>query len=169
MSLLRQTLILVALISVGFACDGSTGPRPEPRAETSVLVRDDTLVATMMSNERMTWMEFTIPITIHNEGPAAVRLFSCGSGIEAETADSWQRIYTPICALELVVPEEIAPGQTREFDMPVHAGLAGPAAPRWEAGSIDGNYRVAIALLPVGAEGVIPLVTSNPFALVVEP
>ena len=52
--------------------------------------------------------------------------------------------------------------------MQVQATLAGPGAPEWKAESVAGNYRVAMGLIPVGFEGVIPLVTSNPFSLVVE-
>ena len=167
MPLLRQPFVLAALILVGVACDGSTGPRLEPRAETSVIVQQDTLVATVTQYESLEWVQFTIPVTIHNEGPAAVQRFQCGYGIEADAGDAWRRVYSPLCSLELVPPEVIAPGQTRQLGILIHATLAGPGAPEWKDEGIDGSYRVAIGLLPVGAEGIIPLVTSNPFALVV--
>ena len=169
MSLIRQALILAALVAVGIACDGSTGPRPEPRAETSVVVQDDTLIATVTQYESLEWVRFTIPVAIHNGGPAAVQRFRCAYGIEAETGDAWQGVYSPLCSLELVPPEVIAPGQTRQLDMLIHATLAGPGAPKWRDEGIDGTYRVAMLLTPVGAEGAVPMATSNPFVLVVEP
>jgi hypothetical protein len=163
MSLSRRTLFLV----LGFtstACSNATSP--DPRA--TVVVEPDHLIATRVSAGAVTYIQFTVPVVVHNIGntPLLFAPPSCGAfALEGRSNSGWNRAWSPICATAALPSVEIAPGETGHFSVRVSASIDGPGAPGWVSPSVDGSYRMVVGLVARGLDGRIPTVSSNEFTL----
>ena len=152
----------LAAVLTGTACSRATAPQPE----AVVSVAPDTLAATLTQWESVTWLRFTVPVAVHNAGATPLRLGDCSVAIEHEAAGGWELAWSPACPASAgEPPSDIAPGETRQFQVEVSAATAGPASPKWEAPGVAGVYRATVAVYRPGARGRIPMVASNAFAL----
>ena len=146
------------------ACGDATAPR-DPRA--TVVVRSETVDVIRSVGDGVSWMRFTLPIVIHNDGEHPLRFEYCASAVEQPAADGWRAVWTPICSLPAGPPGEIQPGESRELDLTVIAAVQRPGAPLWESAEIAGTYRFAAGLIPTNLRrGLIPHVGSNAFVLI---
>lgn len=163
MILNRRTLSLVALACGLAACSESTAP-DDPDA--TVTVQAPSVAVTTVAAGEVTWIDFTIPLRIENTGSTSLTFVYCASRIEARAADGWSKAWSPVCLVESTLPVQIPPGAHLETSMTVRAAIGGPGGPTWSPGTTDGSYRFVAGLLPDGAGGIVPTVSSNSFTLV---
>ncbi len=150
---IRFAIAASAIATAG--CTLFTGPKSNA-SKIAISVTSDTIVAGERPAGDVTWLQFTIPISIHNGQSGALTVDLClASVIAANGADAWD----PICAAGTLMLPTIAPGATSTFQLPVTAALSGPGNPKWGSQTVDGTYRVRLGL---GAEA---LYVSNQFAI----
>lgn len=167
----------VTLGLVGSACSDTAAPGGIPAV--SLEVERDTLVASMTNAGSVTWMTFTVPVSIHNMGARTVTFSSCNAAIAAPSGTGTYLVWMPICSLDRAGTVAIGPGDTRHVEVRVNAAVEGPGAPAWNSEVIDGSYRLGVRLAPLrmkptgvpAASGDLanPLVLSDEFTLVVKP
>lgn len=163
MSLSRRTLFLITLAGAVTACSGPTSP-PTPRA--TVVVQLDTVAATRVPAGAVTWIQFRVPVAIHNAGAATLTLVYCASAMETRGASGWDAVWSPICAAGSGMPLTIAPGETGQVTVDVIAAVDGPGGPTWRNDTVSGTYRFGLGLAVSNVGGPIPRVASNAFVLV---
>ena len=162
MSLTRQALFVAGLGCAGLACTDTTSPSV-PRA--SAVVQRDTIVPALITAGTVTWLRFTVAVTVHNTGTAALAFDLCESAVEVQAGSGWGPAWSPICALVLGSGPVIPAGASRELTVDVKAAVQGPGYPDWRATTVDGTYRLLVALASSGARRADLRVTSNAFIL----
>jgi hypothetical protein len=154
---------LFFLVACGLAaCAHSTEPG---RFDALVTVQAPTLAASVDSGGSVTWLDFTVPVSIHNAGSESFTFEMCASRVEARSGDKWSTAWSPICFLGRSSPNDVLPGETRVFTVRVTAAIEGNGGPKWTAPGTDGAYRFVAGLITPAGRGPIPLVTSNEFTL----
>ena len=136
------------------ACSLFTGPKSQP---VTISVTSDTIIAALNTSANVTWLEFTVPISIHNGGSTGMPIDFCmASVLAANGSVAW----SPICFVDgpSTLPM-LASGETGRFQLRVNAAISGAGAPKWGSQTVNGTYRLRLAL---GAEAVF---VSNPFAI----
>lgn len=156
----RSFVMLIAMALASVACATPT----DPSVSASVRVAADSLNASRITEGAVTRLTFTVPLIVENRGTTTLRYIPCGTTVEALVDARWTPAWSPICAAAYG-SETIPPGATREFVLSVSGAVDGPGAPIW-SGHPGASYRVAVALLPDGLDGRIPLVTSDAFRLI---
>jgi len=165
MSLRGWTAFLAAAGWAATGCSSTTEPHV---VRATVTVQQITVTATRLVAGTVTWVNFTVPAAIRNDGGTALTFYYCASSIEGRVGAEWSTVWSPICALGSARTVEIAPGETRSITVDVGAAVAGPGGPTWERDAVAGTYRLAVGLVTPGLNGLIPRLTSNPFTLVEE-
>jgi hypothetical protein len=158
----HQSLFTVVFAVFAVACSHVTEPS-EPQA--TVVVQRDTLVASVVSAGAVDWMQFTIPLAIHNTTSAPLTFDICFSSIDTQRSGDWQSVWSPYCALTTGSNAPIQPGETREVSVSIVASIQGPGGPPWGSATVNGTYRFTAGLLPSGFVGAIPRIGSNAFTL----
>jgi hypothetical protein len=161
MTLIRRTFSLLVACSL-VACSNATEPK---RPNAVVTVQTPALAATVTSGASVTWLQFTVPLTIRNAGSEAFTFYMCASRVEVRSGDTWSAAWAPICTAGSSSPNDILPGESRTFSVLVMAAMEGPGGPDWTASGIDGSYRFVAGLIVPGVGGLIPTVASNEFTL----
>jgi hypothetical protein len=150
-SIVGSTIIAVAITVTG--CTLFTGPKSQL---VSLSVTPDTIVAGERVASDVTWVQFTVPVSVYNGSSATLTFDVClASVIAANGAVAW----APICTTSTSALPTIAPGTTNTFQVPVMAAVNGPGGPKWGSQTVDGTYRLRLAL---GAEANY---VSNQFAV----
>lgn len=163
MLLIRRTSYVVALAFLAGACSDSTGPA-QPRA--SVSVQTQSLAVTTTVAGSVTWINFTVPLRIHNAGSTVLNFDACASRIEARSGNDWNSAWSPICVAMGNSQSAIPAGEAREFSVTVVAATQGPGGPMWRASTVAGSYRFVAGVIPTdGVTRIIPTVASNTFEL----
>lgn len=161
MTLASRTLFF--LVACGLAaCSQSTEPS---RPDAVVTVQAPTLAASVDSGGSVTWLDFTVPVNIHNAGSESFTFEICASRVEARSGATWSTAWSPICFLGSSSSNDVRPGETRAFTVRVVGALEGSGGPKWTARGTDGAYRFVAGLITPAGRGPIPLVTSNEFTL----
>jgi len=158
----RRTFVLAGVAVSTAACADSTAP-PEPSA--TVMVERQTLAVAMVPAGSVTWIQFTVPVRIHNTGSGPLRFVICASRLEAQGGDQWNAVWAPVCLAESAMAPEIPAGESRAFAVSVWASVQGSGSPAWRATGTDGTYRFVAGVVRSGVGGVIPTVASNGFTL----
>jgi hypothetical protein len=158
MSIFRRGLSIVLLIAGIVAC--ATPSAPEIAA--TLRVRSADIQAAQVVEGAVTWIRFTVPLTVQNLGATDLRIIDCAAAVDALVSARWNRVWSPICA---AASGPILPaGATRDFDLLVSAAIAGPGSPMW-SGAPDANYRVSLGVWSAGVDGELPRLFSNRFVL----
>jgi hypothetical protein len=123
----------------------------------TISVTPDTLAADVRQSGGVFWLEFTIPVSIHNGQSSGLPIDFCFASVQAA---SGAVVWEPVCFVEgpTTLPM-VAPGATQTFQWRVSAAINGPGGPKWGSQTIDGTYRLRLAM---GAEAVF---VSNDFAI----
>lgn len=158
---MRSILALVA-IGIAAACAGPT----QPMVQATVEVRVDAVAAEVQQYGTATWMSFDLPVTITNDGRDPVSVVDCARTVEQPTPSGWGTVWHPVCAANTVPDIVIPAGEAREVTIHIGGSLTASASPRWEADAVGGTYRLRIGLMPVGGDGAVPTIASNPFVVV---
>ncbi len=139
-------LVIAALASTitSSACALFTGPKDH--SSVTVKVTPDTIIAQLNTSTNVTWVQFTIPITIHNGLSSELLVNFCQLDILAATGGG---VYEPNCFDIITTSLKFVPGETRTLQWPVSAAIGGPGNPKWNRQTVDGVYHVRLAL---GAE-----------------
>jgi hypothetical protein len=132
-------LAFVGALSAG-GCTLFTGPKSHP---ITMSVTSDTLVAGVRPAGDVTWLQFTIPVSIHNGNSAPLTVDVCLASVEDPNGTI---VWAPICFLEGVTSPTIAPGATQTYQWSVMAAVSGPGNPKWGSQTIDGTYRLRLAI-----------------------
>ena len=149
-----MTALLAASLTAS-ACTLITGPKSHE--QISISVTSDTIVADVIASTNGNWLQFTIPVSIHNGTSAGLSVDFCLASILSANAGV---VYEPVCVVD--GPSDwpvVAPGETKLFQWPVSAAISGTGAPKWGRPTIDGTYRLILAM---GAEAAW---ASNEFAI----
>jgi hypothetical protein len=149
----------VLLLATAAAC--ATPSAPAVSATVHVPVAE--VVATRSGAGASSWIQFAVPVTLVNQGTTAIRLGFCGVALDVQLEGRWTQAWSPVCAAA-ADNERIAPGGRRDFDVQVIAATGGAGSPRWR-GAPGASYRVVLTLVPAGAQGQLPQVASNGFAV----
>jgi hypothetical protein len=147
---------LLAGVATATACDVSTAPRNQP---VTVAVTADTIIAGLNTGGAVTWLQFTLPVAIHNERTVAMTVDYCLASVEEPSGTEWTMVWAPICAAEGTTALTIAPGETKAFQWPVVAAVSGPGGPKWGSQTLNGTYRLSLATAALGT------LTSNTFTI----
>jgi hypothetical protein len=147
---------LLAGVATATACDVSTAPRNQP---VTLAVTADTIIAGLNTGGTMTWLQFTLPVAIYNGRAVPVSVDYCLVSIEEPSGTEWQVVWAPVCALEGTTAPVIAPGETKTFQWPVAAAVAGSGGPMWRSQTLNGTYRLSLATDALGT------LTSNTFTV----
>jgi hypothetical protein len=133
-----------------------------PEISATLRVRSADLQAAQVTEGTVTWIRFTVPLTVQNLGVTDLRFIDCSAAVDALVSARWTRVWSPICAAAsgALLPA----GATRDFDLVVSAAIAGPGTPAW-SGVPDANYRVSFGVWSAGVDGKLPRLYSNSFAL----
>ena len=151
----------------GSGCSDATSPIE--RLAATMVVERDTLVASVRSEGPITWMEFTVPLTISNDGPTRVSFSTCDAAIAMLADHGYLIVWEAGCSFTFDGFTTIEPGETRSIAVPVVASLEGPLGPEWRGRSLEGDYRFWGRLLPPVSSGRVAPVISNEFTLIVAP
>jgi hypothetical protein len=150
---------LALLLATAAAC--ATPSAPAVSATVHVPVAE--VVATRTGAGSTAWIRFAVPVTLVNQGTTPIRLGFCGVALDVQLEGQWTQAWSPVCAAA-GDNAQIAPGGRRDFDVQVSAATGGAGSPRWR-GAPGANYRVVLTLFPAGAQGQLPQVASNGFAV----
>ncbi len=157
----RLKMSALALVLSAWAC----GSPNEPEVNAIVEVKAQSIVPTFVTALNDTWMSFNVPVTVRNLGKSEILYDYCATIIEVGGDSGWETAWSPICAVA-DGDNAIAVGSSRDFDIPVAAGVSGRGGPEW-GGHPGARYRVAVALIVPG-KPTIPRVASGVFSLVGE-
>ena len=125
----------------------------------TVAVTADTIIAGLNIAGTVTWLQFTLPVAIHNGRTVPVSVDLCLASVEEPSGTDWRMVWAPLCVLEGTTPPTVAPGETKTFQWQVVAAVSGPGGPKWGSQTVNGAYRLSIATAALGA------LTSNTFAV----
>ena len=156
---MRHTLIAIWAVAVG--CFSPTDPRFDAQLEVP-----HALTAEISSAGGVTWARFQIPATITNAGQTPLRFHGCGGFSVEEAALDARTVWSPLCILISGGAIEVQPGETRHWIVQVSAAISGPGGPTWNAGSVEGTYRLRLYFHEAGGRSETRV--SNPFVLDVE-
>ena len=153
MRIRRATAVIVCAITAA-GCTIFTGPKTHL---VTISVTSDTLVATVRQAGDVSWLEFTIPVSIHNGQTSGLPVNFCLASVLTASAGE---VWAPNCFLEgsSTLPM-LAAGATQTFQWRVAAAISGPGDPKWGSRTVDGTYQLRLAM---GAEAVF---VSNEFAI----
>jgi hypothetical protein len=130
---------VIACAITAAACTLFTGPKSRP---VTISVTSDTIAAFVSTGANISWLQFTIPVSIHNRQSAPLTVDFCLASVdEASGAVVWE----PVCAVDgsIALPS-VAPGATSTFQWSVVAAISGPGSPKWGSQTIGGAYRVRL-------------------------
>src|SRR5262245_14974588 len=161
MAVVSRTLVLVVACGLA-ACSHVTEPS---RPNATVTVEATTLTASVIAGSNVTWLDFSVPLTIRNTGSVPITFAFCASRVEARSGDTWRTVWTPTCALASASINDIPPGESRTFNARVVGAVEGLGGPKWSSGDIEGAHRFVAGLILPGVGGLIPTVASNEFTL----
>jgi hypothetical protein len=156
---IHSGLFAVAVIAgavTAAGCTVFTGPKSHP---VTISVTSDTLVAFVNTGPNISWLQFTIPVAIHNGQSAPVTVDYCLASVDEPSGTDWTMVWAPVCALEGSTAPTIAPGETKTFQWPVTAAISGPGGPKWGGQTLDGTYRLSLTI------GANEKLESNTFAI----
>jgi hypothetical protein len=157
---MRMRVGAVAVIACAMTAAGCTlftGPKSHP---VTISVTSDTLAAFVNTGPNISWLQFTIPVSIHNGESAPMSIDFCLASVDEPSGTDWKLVWAPICALEgSAAPPTIAPGETKTFQWPVAAAISGPGGPKWGGRTLDGTYRLSVTI------GANEKLESNTFAI----
>lgn len=155
MRIRERTLIIAVLLCAITAggCTLFTGPKSHP---VTISVTPETLAADVRQAGDITWLEFTIPVSIHNGQSSGLPIDFCLASVQDA---SGAVVWAPLCSAIATTTPTIAPGETKTYQWQVVAAIRGPGGPKWGGQSLDGTYRLRLAM---GAEAVF---VSNDFAI----
>ena len=154
----RRSIAIILLAAGGASCATPSAPA----LSASVRVRVAEVVATRVMAGAVTWIHFTVPLTVENHGATDFRSVSCAAAVDVLVNARWTRAWSPVCA---AASGDIIPaGATRNLDIAVGAAVSGPGAPTW-SGSPGAQYRVSLGVLTDRVDGELPRLTSNSFTI----
>lgn len=159
---MRRWMPLAMALACGIGCSEPTRPSTQVR----VSVPSDSIVGTIVHAGAVDWLQFPLTVAIENRGSVTVEYTVCLSSIEGYDGGNWSTVWSPAC---FVLADgngnaEVAPGETRAFDLAVVAAVAGPGGPAWNSPRIDGTYRFR-AILYASDGSPIDVDPSNEFVL----
>jgi hypothetical protein len=165
-----QLAAMCAALPVVAACDSATTASiTAADAKATVFLAGDSTPATtttVVAND-LTWMQFTLDVSVTNAGAVPIRFEFCASTIEQRVGDMWTVAWSPICALPgAASPAEVQPGETFRQPVQINAALRGPGAPVWNGSVFPATIRFNAAFIPHSLSGAIPRVASNEVRLV---
>jgi hypothetical protein len=151
-------LVVAVLAGVAAAtgCDVSTAPRSQ---SVTVAVTADTIIAGLNIGGTVTWLQFTLPVEIHNGRTVAMSVDYCLASVEEPSGTDWKTVWAPICAVEGTTANTIAPGETKTIPWQITAAVSGPGGPKWGSPTVNGTYRFSLATAALGT------LTSNTFTV----
>ena len=138
---------VVAGVAAATGCDVSTAPRSQP---VTVAVTADTIVAGLNIYGAVTWLQFTLPVEIHNGGTVAMSLDYCSVSVDEPSGTDWTKVWAPICAVEGTTANTVAPGETKVITWQVEAAVGGPGGPKWGSPTLSGTHRFSLATAAFG-------------------
>ena len=158
MSLLRRGLSVALLVAGSAFCAAPSAPD----ISATVRVRSTDVLGARVAEGAVTWLRFTVPLTVQNLGDADLRIVDCAAAVDVLVNARWNRAWSPICAAAsgAIIP----PGATRDLELSVSAAVAGPGSPAW-SGSPDANYRVSLGVWSNRIDGELSRLISNSFIL----
>ena len=125
----------------------------------TLAVTADTIIAGLNTAGTVTWLQFTLPVSIFNGRAVPVSVDYCLASVEEPSGAAWKMVWAPVCALEGTTSPVIAPGETKSFQWGVAAAVTGSGGPTWEAPVVNGTYRLSLATAALGT------LTSNTFVV----
>lgn len=147
-------VIVCAMTAAG--CTLFTGPKSHP---VTLSVMSDTLAAFVNTAATVSWLQFTIPVSIHNGRSEPMSIDFCLASVDEPSGTDWTMVWAPVCFLENRTASTIAPGETKTFQWPVAAAISGPGGPKWGGRTLDGTYRLSLTI------GANEKLESNSFAI----
>ena len=150
---------VVAGVAAATGCDVSTAPRSQP---VTVAVTADTIVAGLNIYGAVTWLQFTLPVEIHNGGTVAMTIDYCSVSVDEPSGTDWTKVWAPICTVDGTTgatANTVAPGATKTIPWQIAAVVSGPGRPTWASPTVNGTYRFSLTTEALGT------FTSNTFAI----
>jgi hypothetical protein len=122
----------------------------------------DTLAAFVNTAATVSWLQFTIPVSIHNEQSVPMSIDFRLASVDEPSGTDWTMVWALVCFADGsgTLPT-IAPGETKTFQWPVAAAISGPRGPKWGGRTLDGTYRSSLTI------GANEKLESNTFAIIV--
>src|ERR1035437_6880812 len=87
---------VLAGVATGTGCGVSTAPRSQP---VTLAVTADTIIAGLNTAGTVTWLQFTLPVSIYNGRAVPVSVDYCLVSIEEPSGTEWQGGWGPGLAL----------------------------------------------------------------------
>jgi hypothetical protein len=126
-------------------------------------VPTEELLATRVVEGATTFLSFTVPVTVDNQGPAAFSYAYCAASLEALVNARWTRAWDAGCLgpADVLIPA----GAARELAIAVRLPIGRVGAPPGAA-TPGTRYRVVLELIPaVLVDGARPRLGSNSFTV----
>jgi hypothetical protein len=143
---MRNRVGAVAVITYAMTAAGCTvftGPKSHP---VTISVTSDTIVAGVRTGPDISWLQFTIPVSIHNGQSAPVSIDYCLASVNEPSGTDWTMVWAPVCSAIATTAPTIAPGETKTFQWSVAAAIRGPGGPKWGGTTLDGTYRLSLVI-----------------------
>lgn len=157
---MRRSILVVIAVACGLGCGEPTGPN----AQVRVTVASDSIVGTIVHAGDVDWLRFPLTVTVENRGRATVGFTICMSSIEGNAGTGWSNVWSPACFVLSVDDDDVAPGDSRQFEIDVNAAVAGPGGPMWNSPQVAGTYRFRAGVYATDGS-VIDAAPSNEFIL----
>jgi hypothetical protein len=134
---MKRSILMALAVVCGLGCSEPT----RPGAHVRVSVASDSIVGTIVHAGDVDWLHFSLTVAIENRGGAPVEYTVCLSSIEGYDGAGWSTVWSPACFVLAASDGQVAPGETRQFELDVTAAIAGPGGPTWNSPQVAGMYR----------------------------
>jgi hypothetical protein len=133
-----------------------------------LLVAADTIRATTFTSDvtGAVTLDVRIPAVLYNAGEHSFHAdLSCSPGLDELKDSIWVTVYSAGCldAVQASDAFDLAPGESRAFNIVAHGFVRGIGSPTWDSQSDTGTFRLRMGAWT--GDGPIPKFYSNSFVV----
>lgn len=132
----------VSVLALGLLASACATEPTVPVA--TVAVNGTTFAVTRYVGPRVTWISFSLPVTITNNGRKDINYPHCSFAVMLGEESSFE-VFRPVC-IAMSSTTVIPAGESLQLTLPVTAAIEGPGGPEWALHEVNGLFRLTVGL-----------------------